>query len=99
VASHCLSCLRITCVGHVTVKPRSRIADEVLDDLLKLERRLDIGVAEAEIEDVLAPMDLFEPIAFFEHAPNPGGALAETFDLLGRGHASSPVLHGIACKR
>ncbi len=75
VLGHRLARFRIAGVGHVAVKAGGRIAHQLFDHPLELRRWLQVGVADAEVEDPVTSVDLGKPRSFFEHLPDPRRAL------------------------
>ncbi len=62
-----------SCIAHVTVHAvRGLFVQDVDDRIHNGLRRRDIGIPEAEIVDILIPVDAFEPRAFLEHFADSG---------------------------
>ena len=68
------------CVGHVAVHARNGVAGEALERLGELGGRLQNGIAEGEVEDLVLPVAPLHLQAQLEHAADPGRCLQGTLD-------------------
>lgn len=76
-----LADLHVARIWHVAMRARTIAGGNAPQRIDDRRRRLDIRVAKRKIEDGIGSAFTFEPNAFLEHAPNPGGV----FELAGDG--------------
>ena len=77
IGGHCLAGLGVARVLHVAMPPGRQVAGHFLQHPPELLGRLHVGVPDAEIEDLVSPVDGGQTHAFLEHLPDPGGGLGE----------------------
>ena len=81
-----------TGIGHITVHPWFFVPDQFLKHRVEFCRRRHIGIADAEIKDLVRPELGFHPGSLFEHLPDPGGTLCIRLHLFRHTTHPAPLL-------